>query len=64
MTTRPLFADAPATEAGEYVLLNVSVLTGALSVLSVMHGPARPTVHGRGTLTGTAAGGADQGMPM
>jgi len=64
MTTRPLFADAPATEAGKYVLLNVSVLTGELSVLPAMQEPARPTVHGRGTLMGAAAGGADQGMPM
>lgn len=64
MTTRPLFADAPATEAGEYVLLNVSLLTGELKVLPVMQWPARPTLHGRGTSTGAAAGGADQGMPM
>ena len=64
MTTRPLFADAPATEADEYVLLNVSVLTGGLSVLSLVQGPARPTVHSRDTSTGAVAGGADQGMPM
>jgi hypothetical protein len=64
MTTRPLFVDAPATEADEYVLLNVSVLTGELSGLPVIQGPVRPTVHGRGTLTGTATGGADQGTPM
>lgn len=64
MTTRPLFPDTPATEAGEYVLLNVSVLTGALSVLNVLQGPARPTVHGRDTLTGAVAGGADKGTPM
>jgi hypothetical protein len=64
MTTRPLFADAPVTEAGEYVLLNVSVLTGELGGLTAMRGPARTAVHGRDTFTGTAAGGADQGMPM
>ena len=64
MTTRPLFVDAPATEADEYVLLNVSVLTGELSVLSVMQVPVRPTVHGRDTFTGATADGADKSMPM
>lgn len=64
MTTRPLFADAPVSWLGEYVLLNVMVFPGVFSGLTVKDVSSRPTVlDARDTLTGVAAGCVNQGMP-